>query len=338
MTPLPAPAYTGNSGLNRMALAVESMKDHMTDEGWQIMLGLRHAGYRLAGRGCEINCCNVESVVRNRNPNVVLVQDKREWDVSNMRGNFRDPAARFVNYESLAERHDVFKLTILKDAHNSPTYHEQSAREMGVHAWVIYYNPQRVHQLASYTRPQHLIRTYHSVNADVVPDYSPKCRTGCLLSGAVSNAYPLRRMLVNNLGQLPETTYLPHPGYHRNGTATNEFLKTLSRFKVAICTASVYGYALRKIIEATAAGCVVLTDLPYDDPLPGIDGNLVRVGPDATGRHMGTLIQMLCDEYEPARQEHYAKIAKQRYDYRAVGTILAEDIETMRATYTPGDA
>ena len=43
--------------------------------------------------------------------------------------------------------------------------------------------------------------------------------------------------------------YLSHPGYGRSKCFTPEFLKILSIYKVAICTVSIYGYAVRKIVE-----------------------------------------------------------------------------------------
>ena len=274
--PLAAPAYAPRGEpLVRVALAVASMKDHMTDEGWQIMDGLARSGYTLCGRGLPCGETDVGRVLERLNPGVVLVQDKREWDVA--RGNFRDPAARFRQAWALADRPEVFKLTVLKDAHQRPGYHADSAAEIGCHAWVTYYATPVVTHLAPYVRPQHAVRTYHTLDASAVPAYDPSGRSGCLLSGAVSDAYPLRSRLVHGAHRLPETTVLPHPGYHRRGCATPGFLKLLSRFKVSICTASVFGYALRKLMESTACGCVVITDLPSDEVLPEIDSNLVRV-------------------------------------------------------------
>lgn len=317
----------------RIAFAVSSMKDHMTDEGWQIMDGLRANGWLLAGHGLPCDETIVPMILKQLDPGVVLVQDKREWDL--IRNDFRDPKAYFMDSCVLSEREDIFRLTILKDAHQRPDYHREAAQEIGCHAWVIYYHPTIVKRLAPYVREQHLIRTYHTVDSSLVPPYTSEGRAGCLLSGAMGrNVYPLREAIRAGLGRMPHIKYLPHPGYHREGCMTPEFLKTLSQFKVAICTSSIYGYCLRKIIEATACGCVVLTDLPVDEVLPHIDGNLVRIDPNLGVRTIGRLVVDLIQQYNPERQRAFAQAACAWYDYRSMTQRLAADIEMMRRNYS----
>jgi hypothetical protein len=335
LSPLPTPRYTGPQidSRRRIAMAVESMRLHMTDEGWQIMEGLGHNGYLLCGHNLPVSTCNTNIIIGHLNPSIVVLQDKREWDTQYK--DFREPLARFYNIQSLKQKEDIFKLTILKDSHQKPEYHRESADEIGCHAWIIYYHPKIVSYLARYVRPQHLIRTFHSVNNLLVPPYSNLQRSSCLLSGAISNVYPLRVRIANAhaSGVIPELTYMRHPGYHRNGTHTPEFLKILSRFKVSICTSSIYGYALRKIIESTACGCIVITDLPTDEVLPFIDGNLVRISPHSTPEQVRNLILYLARTYDPNRQESYALLAKKFYDYRATTSRLDHNIESIRESY-----
>ena len=333
-----APAYGASapSGeASRVALAVESMSRHMTDEGWQLMLGLSHASYMLAGRRCDYDETDVRRILDALRPGTVVVQDKREWDVKD--GEFRDDEARFTDVGALCERQDVFKLTVLKDSHQRPAYHRESAEEMGVHGWVIYYHPDVVLRNAPYVRREHLVRTYHSLDPALVPEYgSVPRRSEALLSGAVSGVYPLRTRLINNIERLHIAKYVKHPGYHRAGCATPGYLKTLAEYRVAICTSSIYGYALRKIVEATACGCRVITDLPVDEVLPEIDGNLTRVAVDISVREMRRLLKDLCETYRPETQRAYAERAKTWYDYRATGQRLAQDIETLRTSYANG--
>jgi hypothetical protein len=330
MVPLPAPPYEHREG-SRIALAVASMQKHMTNEGWEIMRGLGEAGYLLCGHGLPHDETNVRTLLNKLDPAVALVQDKREWDVP--AGHFRDDHARFHHVDALASRPGTFKLTILKDSHQRPQDQMESAKEMGCHAWVIYYHPKIVHRLAPYVRPEHMIRTYHTIDPATVPEYTTEGRAGCLLSGAVSGAYPLRTMLVRNVKRLPSTTLLPHPGYHRLGSATPRFMKTLSRYKVAICTASMYGYALRKLIEATACGCMVITNLPSDEVLPAIDGNLVRVPSNIHINDMRNTVAHCLSTYDPEKQRHYADEALSRYDYQVETARLAGEIEWLRANY-----
>lgn len=344
MTPLPAPTYTGPAVLgtydSRVGLAVESMKDHITDEGWQIFYGLAHHGYLLAGHRCLINHTDVRQILNvlggtGEPARVILMQDKREWDVGHDgKREWREPLARFTNVETLRSHTDIFKLTILKDAHQRPEYHAYSATEIGCHAWIVYYHPDRVAQLAPYVRKEHLIRTYHTIDPDLFPAYTPNGRNGCLLSGAVSDAYPLRKRLVSQRAHFgSDLIYLKHPGYNRNGCRTTELIRHMSTCKVAICTASVYGYALRKIIEATAAGCAVLTDLPVNDRLPCIDGNLVRIPSDTPVKEVAKIVRSMLNSYNAEAQEHYASVARKRYDYRTECGRLAGAIEDMRRSY-----
>lgn len=331
LQPLALPAYGPNFSTLKVGLAVESMKRHMTDEGWQIFQGLEHNGYQLYGYELPNPITNVREILRTPIQTLIL-QDKREWDVR--LGNFREPRARFDQVEALRSRTDIFKLTILKDAHQSNIYHRDSAIEIGCHAWIVYYHPDIVARLAPYVRREHLVRTYHSLDPACVPEFSVR-RAGCILSGAVSGAYPLRKRLVDNIRFLPQTTVVKHPGYHRNGCCTPGFLATLNKYKIAICTSSRYGYALRKIVEATACGCRVITDLPTDDVLPEIDSNLYRVPSTIQAPHLSMLIDHLISTYDLEHQKALAQKAIAYYDYKEVCRRLSNDIEALRLKLAP---
>jgi hypothetical protein len=335
---LPRPTFSPQeSARDKIALAVSSMEHHMTDEGWQLMLAFRSEGYALWGGGCENDCVDVREILARTNAGTVLVQDKREWDVKDT--DFRDQGARFRGIQLFKAHPESFKLTVLKDAHARPDYHAQSAAEMDCHAWVVYYHERIVHALAPYTRPEHLIRTYHTVNKDDVPPFARSRSERCLLSGAISNAYPLRKRLAYEVmrGTLGCMDYLPHPGYHRKRSQTPEYLQILNRYMVSVCTSSIYGYALRKIVESTAAGCVVITDLPSDDVMPYIDGNLIRVDPEIPTWRLRELVNETCANYDPERQRHFAQLAAQHYDYRAEGRRLCRIIKDLRDNYDNAD-
>lgn len=332
---LAPPPYVPGNGTDCVALAVTTMQHHMTDEGWQIMRGLAVNGYDLCGHGIYDNETDVKKILERRNVKTILVQDKREWDL--VPGDFRDPMARFREVEYLKERDDIFKLTILKDAQQRPEYHRQSADEMGVHAWIIYYHPQIVKHVASYVRPPHLVRTTHSINPMDVPEFSRNRLAKAILSGAMNRrVYPLRAQIAQwaKVGRLENVETLRHPGYHRNGCSVPKYLKTLSRFKVAICTSSIYGYALRKILEATACGCRVITDLPTDEILhPSVEQNLTRVNSIGSDK-LRDKIDGLCATYDPEVQEQRAIDCLNHYNYVEVTKRLAQDIETLRQSYS----
>lgn len=333
---LPRPPYDqpGRGG-TAVALAVESMARHMTDEGWQVMQALQHAGWRLEGHRIGDSLTHVPDILQ-RHPEVlaVLLQDKREWDTRP--ADFREKEARFTGCEELARRPGLFKLTILKDAHARPLYHRQAAEEIGCHAWVVYYHQRIVKHLAPYVRERDLVRTWHTIDAGQVPSFLPGDERGSfLMSGAVSGAYPLRRRIASGWGVFRGLggSMMQHPGYHRDGCATPAYLQELGRWKVAICTSSMYGYALRKIIEATACGCRVITDLPTDEVLPGIDGNLIRVRPDIPIPMLRHVIEEAEATYDDVQQWSFARIAAHRYDYRTEGLRLSAAIEDRRRTY-----
>lgn len=344
--PLPAPEYRPHALEPRAAghavgLCVPSMRKHMTDEGWQLFQGLRAGGYLLAGFGAgtglvDLNCTRGPDIVRALpGLDTVLVQDKREW-VGRTAGPGFDHRERFTGVSAFRDLADLFRGTVLKDAHSDHPLHVDAAEELGAHFWVVYYDPDLVAAQAPFARRGHLVRTWHSLDADAVPVFDhPFRRERGILSGAVSRAYPMRARLAleASMGRLRNIDLYRHPGYGRVRCHTPDYLGTLSQYRVAVCTSSRFGYAVRKIAEATACGCVVVTDLPADDVLPEIDGNLVRVDPDLSPGRVDGLVGDLAAWWDADRQRVWADRAKRFYDYRAVGRKLAADIEALRRTY-----
>lgn len=329
---LPAPEFTGSPDVPdpKVMLAVKAMKHHTADAGWQLTMGFDWAGYTLCGADFEYNFQHVPTIMHHYNPSTVVMQDKREWIGFTAGQAKQRHAMEFRNVEWLKGKNSIFKMTVLKDAQQKPHFHRESADEIDAHGWITYYHPQIVKHVAPFVRPEHCVRTYHSVNRFDVPEYSYENRKGCIISGAISYAYPLRTQIVKRAGFISNLTYKKHPGYRADGCHTPDYLKELSKYKVSICTSSRYGYTLRKIIESTAAGCIVVTDLPSDDPLPFIDENLVRI--DSTDG-LRKLLQQLENDYDPDRQYYLSNLAKLHYDYRMLGEKLAQNIDSLRANY-----
>lgn len=332
--PPAAPPYSGRGdGVDAMLCA--NLRAHMTDEGWQLQESLRLSGYRLFGDHGGLSLAVPEILREAGGLRTLVVQDRREWEPSHPA--CFDKQSGFVGWRSLANRDDIFKLSIVKDAQHDREFHHDTSVGMGIHAWIHYYHPRIVAALCPWIRPRNMIRVWHTVDRLDVPVYSPAGRGGCLLSGAMTGRYyPLRLRLKRNLLSLPDTHLMPHPGYGVSGSVTPRYLASLARFKVAICTASVYGYSLRKITEATACGCVVITDLPAEDAIPAIDGNLIRIPPDASIPAVAEAIREACDAYDPERQAEFARLAIERFDYRTEGQRLATAIEQARREYASG--
>lgn len=328
-------------------LAVHEMSHHMTDEGWQLAQAVHAGGFMVAGRNCQLDVVDVPTILRETEAKIVVIQDPREWDPQYIQapdgrrrpyrtkppGAYRDYAGEFQRIDALSQRQDIFRVVVLKDAHQKPIYYREWTSRLQPHAWLVYYHPEIAAELAPYARQEHMIRMYHTVDAELVPPFNPH-REGCILSGNLkARFYPLRARIAEAYRQIPELTVLPHPGYHAGGSCTADYLQTLSRFKVSICTASRFGYALRKIIESTAAGCVVVTDLPTKDQLPEIESNLVRVPPDISIPALSELLGWLLDKYDPDRQEALAKAACDWYDYRVEGRRIVQSIRKMQENW-----
>lgn len=344
-TPLPKPLYEGGDvpGQSeaqfyrdhvspRLAFMVASMKDHTTDEGYQLALALRAGGYELWGHG--FNKSSDVSLGVSYNPSVVVMQDKREW-MGRTAGPGFDFKEKFTYISELKGWDHIFRGTVLKDAHSDHDLHIEAANEIGCHFWIVYYHPDVVAAQAPYARKEHMVRTYHSVDRNIVPEFTTVRSRAGVLSGALSRAYPLRTRLALEWqnGRLKNIDHVHHPNYGRNHCCTPDYLRMLSTYRVAICTSSRFGYAVRKIIEATACGCTVITDLPADEIMPEIDGNCVRIDSDMTPSRVDALVGDLATGWNPIQQEIWADRAKRYYDYRVLGKKLGEDIEALRRRY-----
>jgi hypothetical protein len=367
--PLPRPEYDKNSkGTTKVGCAVSAMKQHSTNEGWELYEGLEESGYTLTGYNMttlgdkqpRVNLVDCNEIVEKLNPYTIVLQDAREW-MGLTASRIKDMRMRFTNLSALARRPDIFKATILKDSHNNRDLNIQTALEAGIHAWIVYYNERIVKYLAPYVREQDLIRTYHTIDSKVLPRnwkhnllmkdesiydlisvgkdevggiYSSERTKGCLISGAISDAYPLRKRLYHHAWMLPETDVLRHPGYGSGVCHTPKYLDTLSKYKVSICTCSKYGYLLRKICESVACGCRVITDLPVDEVVPGeIDDSLIRRPPDATTTDIASIIGLAIKTYDEEKQLELALKCIKRFDYRVECSRLAKAIDNHRENY-----
>lgn len=96
--------------------------------------------------------------------------------------------------------------------------------------------------------------------------------TACLLSGVQSpEIYPLRARFAKLLrsGAIPGVIR-PHPGYRLETEAANvqqyrDYAGQLRTARISLCCSSRHRYPLAKYVEAMAAGCAVVGDMP-DDP------------------------------------------------------------------------
>jgi len=324
--------------MSRVFFGIGNFQNHMSSEGWQLQMGLNESGYNLVGPKID-GCHNVRHYLES-NPDVhtVILQDKREWDVNHPA--CLDKNEMYSEYTQLADRDDLFTLTVYKDAQNQADYHRLSAEEIGCNALIIYYHPRSIIGVAPWVQDYTLIRTYHTLNRDELPAgiiFNAKYKKkSCVVSGAISAPYPLRRLAIGGMQSRHyyenggEMVHLPHPGYHANGFATPKYLGALNHHRVALCCASRYQYALRKIIEATAVGCRVITDLSEYDRLPAIDGNLIRVPPHIEIGDLNTVVSGAIRSWDESKQREFSEAAIDFYDYKKITRRLRDDIESAR--------
>jgi hypothetical protein len=298
-------------------------RTHMTDEGEQLQRGLVDAGWTIAGYGYGDGCRSVKKLLERHNPSMVFIQDKRDWS-RDSRGCFNSR----VHFEELPllAAHPAKKISVFKDAGSVIDYQRRSIEEVGADAVVTYYHSRSVLSLNPWLVGRRLIRTYHSVDADLVRTINlHQTRRRGIVTGAVSSLYPLRRLVADHHGKL-RIDLQRHPGYHNHGSHTPTYLKLLARFKVHVATCSVFRFALRKIIESVAVGCTPVTNLPAWDVLPEIDDALVRVSEHADLDEMQCAIDFAEKNWTEDKAIYFSAKAAAYYDFRIAGQRLDRSI------------
>lgn len=298
----------------------------MTDEGLQLQQGLAEAGWTLAGHRYDDGCTDVRTLLSRHRPDHVFVQDKRDWDpASGCPGATHDTK---FNYLSALRSSKARVSVVVKDAGPEGTnYHQDFCREADADAVVIYYHPMSVMRFSPWLTNYHLIRIYHSINLADIPEFAvqrrPLCGSGAIGS-LTSDVYPLRAHVAPRASEFG-MMWLKHPGYQNtSGPDTPKYLSFLNQFKVSFATSSAYGFSLRKIIEAVACGCTVVTDLPKYDALPEIDRAIVRVKPTISDRDLKVVFSEAVATWEEEGRRKWAKKAQDYYNYQESGRRLSQ--------------
>lgn len=309
----------------KIVLANFDYQNHMTDEGDQLQEGLASVGWTLVGRSYRNHdYVDVNEILSRYKPDIVFVQDKRDWDRDNT-GAF-NKTVHFENINTLRHNPHIFRVSVVKDAGTLIEYQRKFIKDdISADAVAVYYHPKSVLAHSSFLEGTPLFRVYHSIDKDKIKCTSERLK-GTLISGALNpDVYPFRSRIVNNASSLG-VDILGHPGYNNNGRQSDAYYHTLNQYKVSICTASAYNFALRKIIESVACGCVCITNLPRYDILPQIDGALIRVSPDIPLSELQTLIRHTESNYDFEKAQMYSEKAREFYDYRIQANSLYENI------------
>lgn len=306
--------------MRKLYLANLWNKWHATNENEQLQSGLARAGWTLVGFGYGDGCTHVPTLLARHKPDAVFVSDMREWREDSFARY--DPRVTFRDYECLGERPDVFKIMVAKDAGSMIEFQRKYAETIGADALLNFYHAKSVMEFSPWMAPYTKVRTYHTVDPSFIKTLDlARTRLRGIVSGAASPVYPLRQLAMANYQALDIDLQL-HPGYDCGGSRTNDYLWRLSQYKTHVACASRFGFALRKIIESVAVGCVPITDLPAYDALPEIDDALVRVPTDIGVRELRGVISKAEAGWTLDRAMHFAGKAWAFYDWREMGRRL----------------
>lgn len=311
----------------RLVLANIDYEQHMTDEGHQLQQSLAESGWNLVGEGYGEGERDVYKILDAHAPSAVFVQDKRDWDSGS--GICFNRRVAYKNIAALGG-YGGFVATVVKDAGpDGSEYHRKFCEEINPDAVAIYYHEQNVTKYCPWLKAYRLVRMYHTVNPEDVPDFVAGAnRRPALGSGAVMpDVYPIRfNVCVTNNPTDFGLDWLKHPGYNNNGHQTPRYLKFISQYKVHLCTASSYGFALRKIIESVTCGCTPITDLPEYDVLPEIDRALIRIRPNITDHDLKMTIADAVENWDERGRQRWAQRALSYYDFNKYGHRLTQNL------------
>lgn len=304
--------------------SVPGSKGHVTDEGAQRQNGLAACGWRMAGCGCDIDETDVEIILRQCEPDIIFIQDPRDWCTDNPGLDRWIPREiAFTNIEALKD-YPAFKVVVMKDAGTAIDFQRQFAEKVGANALNTYYHDLSVIEQAPWTKDYVRIREHHTIDGTWFK-WPTERKRGVVSGARNSNVYPLRSMAFQHAGELG-IDMVQHPGYHNRGSKSEDYKRMLAGYKVSVATASRYGFSLRKIIESVAAGCVVVTDLPEYDVMPVFDDALVRVPRGADIEYLREAISLASVFFDARMEEGLIKElsekTRQHYDWRASGERL----------------
>lgn len=286
----------------------------------QLERGLEEAGVTLVGSGYHCRGEHLPTLVSELSPDILLIQEATVWD--------RPDRGPFTGVEELRNL-GVTLGTFHTDLGSLPEYHKAFHEKLRPHLIITRYPTQSVRQLTPWTPTESVVRSHWTLDPAEVPAWSDNRNVACVSGAPGSVVYPLRSKIINSRSRV--ITKLTHPGYHLSGESGSEYMRRLSGFKVAICTTSKYKFFLRKIIEATAAGCIVLADGP-NEVVPAISGNVRTIPSSINITMLERVCIQLAKHWDPEEQRNWARKAVEYYDYRRVGAKLVKDLEERHAT------
>ena len=319
--------------MSNLLFALESFRRHMDNGRWLFQLGMERQDYVSVGGEMPspgVDSTDVAWAVERFKPRIVVFWPRYEWDPKEWSGPEVRPEHCYRNWECLFDHPEILRVCVFHDAGSARAQQKRWHEALRPHVYLTWYHADSVLPFAPHIRREQLVRTYHILDGDNTPPVRDRQKT-CIISGAhTPDVYPFRTRVLqlakeSKLG--PGVDAITHPGYKQAGTRSNAYVQKLGEYRVAVCTASAYRFALRKIWEATAAGCRVITNLPSYDLLPGIDDNLIRVSSDVSTGELKEVIQNAAATWDLRQQQAFAERAVELYDWRAECARVAKELE-----------
>jgi len=302
---------------------VRAFRNYASDTAYLIQRGLELQGFTVFGRGFpgRRDCTDMRVVCEREKPDVVFCEEWNTWNPDMPQPPAKDVG--FTNYDWLGRQPHIFRATKHADPWGHPEKHAEWHRRFNPDVILVRYEVPRVLQIAPYLDEKRLLRIHHSVTREYCPEITSASRDRvCLLSGAVNpRIYPMRARLWREVRELPRWedvfSIRPHHRWSRTGgSAVPAYMRDLARHKVMFVGTSRWHVAFKKHYEGTAAGCIVVTNLPTSDRVPIIDENLVRVPDTISAAELRDLCLGLADAWDEERQRELARRTIGRYDYR----------------------
>jgi hypothetical protein len=303
---------------------VAAFRNYASDTAWLLQHGLELEGFTPFGRRFpgEQDCTDMRAVCQRERPDVVFSEAWNTWNPE-----MPQPASKdigFDNYDWLGSQPGIFRVTNHDDPWGHPEKHAEWHRRFRPDVILVRYEIARVLQIAPYVERSKLMRIHHSVTREYCRPVTAEGRDRvCLLSGASSERiYPMRARLWREVQQLPdwERTFTIRPHHHwsrTGGSAVPDYMRALAGFRVMFVGTSVFKVAFKKLYEGTAAGCIVVTNLPETDRVPVVEENLVRVSDDIGAADLRDLCEGLAARWDLDRQRDLARRVIDRYDYQS---------------------
>ena len=321
--------------VKRVQFGVKAFENYASDTAFLIQRGLEHAGFPCYGKGFpgDRDCTNMRVVCEREDPDLVFCEEWNTWNPDMPQPPSKDVG--FVGYDWLGEQESIFRVTKHADPWGHPEKHAEWQQRFNPDVVVVRYEIDRCLKIAPYLDCHKLVRIHHSVTREYCPEVTAEGRDRvCLLSGSAgSRAYPLRHRIWREVQELPRWddvfTIRPHHRWSRTGgSAVPAYMRELARHRVMFVGTSQWHVSFKKHYEGTAAGCIVVTNLPTSDVVPVVEENLVRVPDDIVAEDLAVLCRGLAREWDEEKQRDLAMRVVDRYDYREEAWRLFDDVIT----------